>query len=160
MAHFDGNHSLTIPQMKQLFAKHSEEIHKETDLCPSNMFPRLRISLPDCFPMDEEVYLRFLKTDFGYALQFSEELLYAGRNHMLNQLSLGNPVPFDSWSELEQFISSLPNNFGGSEVDSSNVAEYVISSDGHAVEQTYADAVRLEDLIDTLKIQLPEHSLL
>lgn len=157
MIHYDGNHPLTIPQMKQLFSEHSEEIHKETDLCPSNMFPQLRISLPNCFPMDEEVYLKFLRTDFGYALQFSEELLYAGRNHMLNQLSLGNPVPFNSWPELEQFISNLPNNFGSSEDYSSDATQYVVNPDGHAVEQTYADAVRLEDLIDTLKIQLPEH---
>ena len=158
MIHYDGNQPLTIPQMKQLFTEHSEEIHEETDLCPANMFPQLRVSLPDCFPMDEEVYLRFLRTDYGYALQFSEELLYSGRNHKLSQLSLGNPVPFDSWPELEDFISSLPNNFGSSEADSSNVTQYIVSPDGHAVEQTYTDTVRLEDLIDTLKIQLPEHS--
>lgn len=158
MIHYDGNHPLTIPQMKQLFVEHSEEIHEETDLCPLNMFPQLRISLPDCFPMDEEVYLRFLRTDYGYALQFSEELLYAGRNHKLNQLSLGNPVPFDSWSELEEFISNLPNDFGSSGNYSSNGTQYVIGSDGHAIEQDYADTVRLEDLIDKLQIQLPEHS--
>ena len=158
MGYYNGNHPLTIPQMKQLFAEYSEEIHEETDLCPSNMFPQLRISLPDIFSMDEEVYLRFLRTDSGYALRFSEELLYAGRNYKLRQLSLGNPVPFDSWPELEQFISNLPNNFGNSEDYSPEAVKYVISPDGHVVEQTYADAVRLEDLIDKLKIQLPEHS--
>lgn len=150
MIHYDGNQPLTIPQMKQLFTEHSEEIHEETDLCPAIMFPQLRVSLPDCFPMDEEVYLRFLRTDYGYALQFSEELLYSGRNHKLRQLSLGNPVPFDSWPELEEFISNLPNDFGGSEDYSSDGTQYVISSDGHAIEQDYADTVRLEDLIDKL----------
>ena len=88
----------------------------------------------------------------------TEELLYAGRNYKLRQLSLGNPVPFDSWPELEQFISNLPNDFGGSEDYSSNGSQYVIGSDGHAIEQDYADTVRLEDLIEKLKIQLPEHS--
>ena len=83
----DRNRPLTISQMKQLFAEHSTEIQKEADLCPSDMFPQLRISLPGCFPMDEEVYLRFLKTDYGYALQFSEEVLYAGRNHKLSRES-------------------------------------------------------------------------
>ena len=158
MTHYDDNHPLTIPQMKQLFKEHSAEIQKEADRCPSDMFPQLRISLPDCFPLDEEVYLRFLRTDYGYALQFSEELLYSGRNHKLSQLALGNPVPFDSWPELEEFISNLPNDFGGSEDYSSDGTQYVISSDGHAIEQDYADAVRLEDLIDKLKIQPPEHS--
>lgn len=158
MTTYDGNQSLTIPQMKQLFKEHSAEIHKETDLCPSDIFPQLRIALPESLPMDEEVYLRFLRTDSGYALQFSEEVLYAGRSQKLNQLSLGNPVAFDSWPELERFISNLPNSFGSSEDYSSDGTQHIISPDGHVVEQKYADIVRLEDLIDTLKIQLPERN--
>lgn len=153
MEDFSSNKLLTVSQMKRLFVKHSTEIMTEADMSPPGTFPQLRIKLPKSFPMDDEVYLRFLRQSGGYAIQFSEDVMYIGRSRAFGQLSRGKPIGFDTWDNLTAFISKLPEDSGENIKTSEDFSS--ITPDGHFIEHDYDDTITLEDLIDVSAIKLP-----
>ncbi|MBQ9262741.1 MAG: hypothetical protein IJ189_00855 [Clostridia bacterium] len=153
MEDFNSNKPLTVSQIKRLFAEHNAEIMAEADMSPPDTFPQLRIKLPKSFPMDDEVYVRFLRQSSGYALQFSEEVMYVGRSQTLHRLSLGKPINFNTWDDLAAYISKLPEDSGENIETSEDFS--CITPDGHLIELDYEDTITLEDLYDASVIKLP-----
>lgn len=151
MENFNTNKPLRFSsQLKQLFAEHSEDIKGATDKAPSGAFPQLRLQLPeDFFFTDDDVYLRFLKRGHGYALQFSENVLYIGRNQSVGKLTSGKPAEFETWDDISLFIASLPEYGKPSES-----ITYSISTGGNQViEDIHDGTTGLEDLIDPSAIK-------
>lgn len=153
MENFNSNKLLTVSLMKRLFAKHNTEIMTEADMSPPGTFPQFRIKLPKSFPMDDEVHLRFLRQSGGYALQFSEDVMYTGRSQMFHRLSLGKPINFNTWDDLAAYISKLPEDSGENIETSEDFSS--ITPDGHFIERDYEDTITLEDLIEASAIKLP-----
>lgn len=153
MEDINSNKLLTVSQMKRLFKEHSAEIMTEADMSSSGTFPQLRIKLPKSFPMDDEVYLRFLRQSSGYALQFSGEVMYVGRSQTLHRLSLGKPINFNTWDDLAAYISKLPEDSGENIETSEDFS--CITPDGHLIELDYEETITLEDLYDASAIKLP-----
>ncbi len=136
--------------IKKFFAEHSEEIKKQTDNCPNGIYPQLHIQLGNRYPMEDVIYLKFLKKDNGYALQFSEEVICITRNHNLQVLSDGEPVYFDTWEELSECVHLI----------ASDIKTETISYEEYPAEESDSDdeddrkKVTLEDLLAENKAKM------
>lgn len=148
-----NNQLLSFGDLKRLFAEKGDAIKDAANMSEPNAFPQFLIKLPRSFAMDDKVQLIVSSNPSGYAVQFSENVLYIGRNKSFGRLASGNPVYFTSWEALEAFISRLPENSDGEQP--SVTESCIVMPDGRLIEDPDKNLVMLESLFDATAIRLP-----
>lgn len=135
-------HYMTVTEFKEYFAEKSALIKAEVDKSPSDSFPKFYLSLPQASFMCCWATLIISGNPSGYALQFSEDVGYVGKNKSFMKLSSGEPVYFTSWKALKDFVLELPNE--DREID---LLDYIIIKPDGTVEDRDEDkSISLEDL--------------
>ena len=135
-------HCMDIDEFKKYFAEKSALIKATVDKSASDDFPKYYLTLSQTYFIRSDAALTISGNPSGYALQFSEDVGYVGKNKSFMKLSSGEPVYFTSWKALKDFILELPNE--DREID---LLDYIIIKPDGSIEDRNEDkSISLEDL--------------